>query len=330
MTVSMRIAAAGAVTPGGPGYAALERAESWPVVRQPAVEGDAVDYAAMRCAERDPELERWRVEPRLRRSSAITLHLTAAMDQCLAGVPREERGRVGVAGVFFVGCLSYSIRFYREAMRQGRRFASPILFPETVFNSPMSHAAATLGIGGPVYSQIGDTSAWVAALRTAAVWLATGAAERVVVVAAEEFDALAVEGVRTARLLGGAGGLTLAEGAGAVLLDGEPGGVRVTGLSPGYRYRTRGEARDAAVRCLGALPDGPRMRTARARWLRGVERGLPQGVEGPAGPRCEAWSVSAAWDTVCAAEWVRRSGRAITVPVWGYSSQISALQVGPG
>jgi 3-oxoacyl-(acyl-carrier-protein) synthase len=49
----------------------------------------------------------------------------------------------------------------------GASAASPLLFPETVFNAPASHLAAILGITGASYTLVGDGAVGVLALRMA-------------------------------------------------------------------------------------------------------------------------------------------------------------------
>ena len=43
------------------------------------------------------------------------------------------------------GSVTYSRRFYEEVLREPAT-ASPLIFPETVFNAPASHLAAFLGV----------------------------------------------------------------------------------------------------------------------------------------------------------------------------------------
>jgi hypothetical protein len=281
-------------------------------------------------------LDRWRTQPRLRRCSPITLFLAEAAEQALACRPDIDRSRVGVVGVFFIGCLAYTIRFFREYTKQGRRFASPILFPETVFNSPLSHVVSTLKLGGPVYSQVGDKSAWVSGLRTADIWLRTGAADHVLVLGAEEFDPMEVEALRVARWATPVGGILPGEGGGGVLVsrDAVPGCARLTAVRDGYAYHGRRQVRAAAASCLEGTT-GAVLPTAGRGWMAPTERDWLAAsgratADLPVLP-CEAYSASAAWETIRAARRVAAGDdNSLVVPVWGFSSQISALQVGPG
>jgi len=49
--------------------------------------------------------------------------------------------------------------------------ASPLLFPETVFAAPASHAAALLGNTPLVHTLLGDPASFVQGLALAAAWL---------------------------------------------------------------------------------------------------------------------------------------------------------------
>jgi hypothetical protein len=87
------------------------------------------------------------MRPRLRRERAqLAHHLIEAIAQTLEARPdiTPARARCGWRVVF--GCLAYSVKFSKGLGADGRRFASPILFPETVVNAPLSHVAAELGI----------------------------------------------------------------------------------------------------------------------------------------------------------------------------------------
>ena len=56
------------------------------------------------------------------------------------------------------GGVNYTRRFYHEIVTQGANGASPLLFPETVYNAAASHLAALLGLNGQSYTLVGDSS----------------------------------------------------------------------------------------------------------------------------------------------------------------------------
>ena len=66
--------------------------------------------------------------------------------------------------------------------------ASPLLFPETVFNAPASHLAAFLGVNGTGYTLVGDEGTFLQGLAVAADWLVNDRVDGVVVVGMEEMD----------------------------------------------------------------------------------------------------------------------------------------------
>ena len=83
----------------------------------------------------------------------------------------------------------------------GAQAASPLLFPETVFNAPASHLAAILGITGASYTIVGDGAVGLLALKMAEDLMANPALDRCLVVGAEEADWLLCDAYRRWRLL---------------------------------------------------------------------------------------------------------------------------------
>ena len=130
------ILSSGAVTPGGIGIESLD--SPWP--QKLVVSGSGKhSYNASIIDQSLPEITRWGKEPRLRRASPIAYYMTEAASQALSAAPDIDLSRTGVIASFFLGCLVYSVRFYKQMTTEGRRFASPILFPETVFNLSLIH-----------------------------------------------------------------------------------------------------------------------------------------------------------------------------------------------
>jgi len=84
--------------------------------------------------------------PRLRRASAISRFAAAAGLAALKDanlMPDEKLGQ-RLALIFAVanGGVIYTKRFYDDIVKTGADAASPLLFPETVFNAAASHLAA--------------------------------------------------------------------------------------------------------------------------------------------------------------------------------------------
>jgi 3-oxoacyl-(acyl-carrier-protein) synthase len=177
--------------------------------------------------------------PRLRRSSAISRFAVVAGLAALrdAGIELNEENAARTALVFAIsnGGVVYTKRFYHEIVQSGAGAASPLLFPETVFNAPASHLAAILGIEGASYTVVGDGAVGVLGLRMAEDLMMNRELDRCLVVGAEEADWLLCDAYRKWRLLRAAPpiepfarpprGMILSEGAGAVVLarEGEVG-----------------------------------------------------------------------------------------------------------
>lgn len=330
MRSGTQILSVGVSCPGGLGVEALEDSTGWPVEGVPGVGGGGKVRRVARIDCGGEPFNRWRMAPRLRRASPLSHHLIEAVAQCLEARPGIDLSRVGVVGAFFLGALEYSVRFYKGLTDDGRRFASPLLFPETVVNSPLSHVVAELGIGGPVYSQTGDTSCWASALRTAQVWLANGDADHVVVAGAEEFNAHELDGLGAVRWFDGGSELRLAEGAGAVLLGraATDGMARIVRVVDGFCYRTREGAREAARECLEAVGNVGRVADTASTWMRPVATGVTGGnalLGLSSGPRYEAFTASCAWNTILSVK--AAAAGPVLVPYWGLSHQIAAAEI---
>jgi hypothetical protein len=257
--------------------------------------------------------------------------MVEAVSQTLESMPGIDPSRTGAVGAFFLGCLAYSVRFYSEMNASGRRFASPILFPETVFNSPLSHVVSTLGIGGPVHTQIGDKSCWATALRTAECWLRLGMADHVVVVGAEEFDPLAFDAFRAGGLLRGAR-LIPSEGAGAILMGPASGQspVLLSKIADGYGFASRRTAGEAAFQCLRSMPEDDPVLPTSTSWTVGIEQRTAgeRLLDQAANRYFEASTASAAWETIRAAQMIESGNfRNITVPFWGLTRQFAMARL---
>ena len=198
--------------------------------------------------------------PRLRRASAISRFAAAAGLGAIAdaGVAPDVE-RTAVVFATSNGGVIYTRRFYSEIVNAGAQSASPLLFPETVFNAPASHLAAILGICGASYTVVGDGAVGVLALKLADDLLASGEVDTCLVVAAEEIDPLVCEAYRQWRLLRNARapesgrGMIVSEGAGAVLLSRNAGGCKIEKIDPGSNFFRRAEATGKLRRILEGL-----------------------------------------------------------------------------
>jgi hypothetical protein len=318
------ILSSGVVCPGGLGEQALHN--DWPLRRISNAAGSRSFDVGL--VDRDnPVLRRWEQEPRIRRASPISLYMMEAAAQALAAVPTLDLGRTGVVVSLFLGCLIYSVRLYKQMRTEGRRFASPILFPETVFNSPTSHLVSALKLGGPVYSQIGDNSCWASSLRTAECWLRTGSADHVLVLGAKEFDAHELDAMQSAGWF--RNGLRLGEGAGALLLSTGRGAsnASLASVHDGYGFQSKEDAFESAREILESLPNEYPVLSTGIGWTRAIEAKIcgKRILSGHEPLPCEAFTATAAWDTIRAMALLdQQQAGGMIVPYWGYSQQSAA------
>jgi 3-oxoacyl-(acyl-carrier-protein) synthase len=217
MIRSLSLLGCGAVSPAGWGLDALVDAVSSgaPLTTSdvPAPAGVPRPHAGRLVPlKKDPLL----AHPRLRRAGRISHFAAAAsleaLGDRLAEAVKSGSLRLGLVYTLVNGGVVYSRRFFGELLAQPST-ASPILFPETVFNAPASHLAAFLGLTGPVTTIVGDTGAFLHGLETASLWLELGLVDACLVTGAEEADWMTAEGLALLEP-----GAILAEGAGAVLV----------------------------------------------------------------------------------------------------------------
>ena len=176
---------------------------------------------------------------RLRRTSPISQFAVAAALEALGEDASRIAGgslRVGLVFCAMSGCVNYSRRFYDEVLRDPPT-ASPLVFPETVFNAPSSHLAALLGTTAVNYTLVGDPGTFLQGMVLAAQWLSEGLVEGCLVVGSEEMDWLTADAFRlfTRKLV-------LSEGAGALYLrtDGEAGrSVELTSVTDSHLFMDR-------------------------------------------------------------------------------------------
>src|SRR5437773_1933334 len=169
--------------------------------------------------------------PRRRRASVISrFAATAGLEALQAAgvkVDSQNAGRIALICAISNGGVIYTKRFYRDIVETGAQSASPLLFPETVFNAPASHLSAILGLTGASYTLVGDGAVGVAAIKMAEDMMANEGLDYCLVVGTEEVDWLLCDAYRRWRLLRSAPptepfsnqrrGMILGEGAGAIL-----------------------------------------------------------------------------------------------------------------
>jgi len=127
---------------------------------------------------------------RLRRTSPIAHYaVSAALEALGTDAAKVTSGtlRLGIIYCALTGCVNYSRRFYDEVLKDPST-ASPLVFPETVYNSPASHLAALIGTTGINYTLVGDPGTFLQGVALAADWLTDNRVDGCLVIGAEEMD----------------------------------------------------------------------------------------------------------------------------------------------
>lgn len=329
------IAGMGAVSPAGCGVAAIMQNVTPPVTSITGLTGKV--HRAMCVDLKTGRLAEWPLHPRVRRASPITIFMLEAAQQAIEQASRVNPDRLGIVATFGSGALVLSRKFFEGVLKNGQRFASPNLFPETVFNSPTSHLASVLGVQGPCYSLVGDESAWVTGLGVARGWLRDNLVDHVIVVGAEELDPIILDAFAAARWTRSNSGFIGAEGAGAVLLQrGAANGIcAIDQLSEGWSFRTKQDGDLAARACADSFRGATRVwKTAQQTWWSHIESGLhaDRGWIAPDPlPSCgQAFTASAAWHTIRASHRIRHGDpQPCIVPVFGLNMQCAAISLKP-
>jgi hypothetical protein len=268
--------------------------------------------------------------PRLRRSSPITqFAVAAALEAIGSDAQKVQRGdlRLGVIVCVTTGCVNYSRRFYGEALKDPA-MASPLVFPETVFNAPASHLSALLASTSINYTIVGDAGSFLIGLALAADWLAHGDVDACVVTAAEEIDGLSVHGLGLFFRK-----MTLAEGAGALYLKragDESKEVLLDCISEPHLF-TRAQSRAKAIQAMQSeLPQTSDQEVlllsdAGGRWNRAEQNswsGNPARQLAPKKLLGESFIAAAGWQAALAYDLLKRSEYpAATISVVGFDQQ---------
>ena len=268
---------------------------------------------------------------RLRRTSPITHYAVAAALEALGNDAEKVttgKLRLGIVLCVMSGCVNYSRRFYDETLRDPGT-ASPLVFPETVFNAPASHIAALLGTTAINYTLVGDPGTFLQGIALAADWLVEERVDACLVIGAEEHDWLTSDAFRLffRRII-------LSDGAGALYLKAatnSPTFVQLSAVTDSYPFSQNQSRAQAAERMRAELPafsdnhllcDGlqslPRLDRAEAKAWRDW-RGPRLSLKKILG---EGLMAAAAWQCVVAIDALRQSHyNAASISVVGCNQQ---------
>ena len=162
----------GAVSPAGWGVAALQAAleKNQPLPVQMLAAARLEKTAGGPFSSTPALRPAFLSHPRLRRAGIMAQHtLAAALEALGADAALVQTGalRLGIIVCTMAGGVAYSRRFYEEVLQEPAT-ASPLIFPETVFNAPASHLAAYLNSPAINYTLVGDDGAFFQGLALAA------------------------------------------------------------------------------------------------------------------------------------------------------------------
>jgi 3-Oxoacyl-[acyl-carrier-protein (ACP)] synthase III len=326
----------GAVSPAGwgvsPLYCALARGE--PIPAQTLARPGLEKPLWVRPVPPPETRPAFFMHPRLRRAGVITQHAVAAALEALGDeAARIQSGamRLGIVVCTLAGSVAYSRRFYEEVLREPAT-ASPVIFPETVFNAPASHLAAYLDTSAASYTLVGDEGAFLQGLAVAADWLQDDHADGVLVIGVEEMDWIVAESVGffQRRAIHSAG-------AGAVYLKKEKTSearAELAAVTDSFLFTQNQSPAQAAQKMRGQLPKcGPDESVILSAPLNpraeAAESSAWQDWSGnrlaPKPVLSQAFTASAAWQCVAACEAIARDEfAAVNVSVVGANQAIGA------
>ena len=328
--MSLAIAGMGWVTPLGNGVDAV-----W----ESLLRGDEASATAISEQFGDRSYSAFRVpesavtglaHPRLRRASVISrFAATAGLEALQAAglkVDSQNAGRIALIFAISNGGVIYTKRFYRDVVETGAQSASPLLFPETVFNAPASHLAAILGVTGTTYTVVGDGAVGLLAIKMAEDVMTDKSLDYCLVVGTEEIDWLLCDAYRRWRLLRSAPpiepfgkqkrGMILSEGAGAILLARE-GTIIIERAHPGGCYGRRAEAEEilkGILRDLSRVEIDFVISSANGTFIDQAEQGaleqvIPNAITYAAKPALgESVGASGLWQVILGAQALRSWG----------------------
>jgi hypothetical protein len=283
----------------------------------------------------------WMKQPRFRRTTAVARYAVHAAAEALGEtrIASVQSGamRLGVVFCSMNGCVQFSRRFYTE-VQDNPLLASPILFPETVYNAPSSHLAALVGSREINYTLVGDSAQFIAGLDLASQWIEDGLVDAALVVAAEELDWLTEEALR----LFGKRCIT-SEGAAAVLLEprtqANDNAPLLQHITRGWTYGANLSRRSASVKMQSSLASLGQPNAVLCDGLgAGARTDHPEAAAWKSWPGervsvrrtlGEGFAVTSAWQTIAALEWlIEGKARQVLLSAVGLTQQANGASFG--
>ena len=304
---------AGAVSPAGWGMESLRNAleQKSAIATKPLTRPGWENPLQVRQVTAPATRPSFLTHARLRRTSPITQFGVAAGLEALGEnleAIRTGKLRLGVVQCVMSGCINYSRRFYDETLRDPAT-ASPLVFPETVFNAPASHIAALLGTSAINYTIIGDPGTFLQGIALAADWLLDGRVDGCLVIGAEEIDWLTADAFRRFQRK-----MILSDGAGALFLRTEPGPVRLAKITDAHPFLQNKSRHCAAEKMRAELAgvSSSRLLCDGTQAVPGLDSAEREAWKDWSGPRVspktilgEGLMAAAAWQCVFAVDAIR-------------------------
>ncbi len=262
-------------------------------------------------------------QPRLRRSSALSLFAVAAAQDAMRDAGEwPAADRLALVFASTNGGVIYTRRFFDDVSKSGTHAGSPVFFPETVYNAPASHIAALLGIEGVATTLVNDATAAADALSAAVDLLEADACDRCIVVAAEEADWVLCEAYAAWNIAP-----IFSEGAAAVVLGRDGAGPLVESISPGAAFASEAEAQSRLAGMAAAARPDLVVSSAGGAGFDAIEAKLPAAPSlwTPRSALGEAFAASAMMQVVTAVLALRETPGRAFVPFVGFQRQIAAV-----
>jgi hypothetical protein len=248
----------GAVSPAGWGVTALRAAleKNVPLPIQPVARPGWEKPLFVRSVPPPAVRPAFFAHPRLRRANAITQFTIAAALEALGNtvsLVQSGAARLGIIVGVMNGGVNYSRRFYEEVLKDPAT-ASPLIFPETVFNAAASHLAAFLGSNAIYYTLVGDDGTFLQGIALATQWLADDKVDACLVIGAEETDWIVADAIKLFHT-----NAVHSAGAGAILLkkDSDSGAIaELAAVTDSFPFTQRQTRSVAAHKMRAQFPPG--------------------------------------------------------------------------
>jgi 3-oxoacyl-(acyl-carrier-protein) synthase len=157
---------------------------------------------------------------RFRRAAEVSKYALAAARLAIedAGSALNGEKKALIMGITH-GALNYTQEFHTAIVKNDTDAISPILFSDSVLNAPAGNVSICFGIKGPVHTIVGGPDAAIKSIILGSKMLTDGAADKVIVISAEELNEISFS------CYSRKGTGALSEGAGAIVI-GKEGSVK--------------------------------------------------------------------------------------------------------